>query len=208
MIKVGIVSYYPDGLEKYKATIEQLDYLIAVDSGATALADIGIVPDLCIGDFDSVDQALLAQMPNVICLPTDKDETDTHVALQYVHDNIEAADVLLFVAMSGRSDQQFGLLALYYRFIHMQMDVQLMTDQGKITMLLPGHYQFKCAQEQYISFFAYVDNVRELSIVGTGYELEKANLKVGSDLGCSNTFAEAEITLTFIEGTLLIFFME
>lgn len=208
MTKVGVVSYYSEDLGKYKSYIQQLDYIIAVDSGANALHRIGVTPDICIGDFDSINPQILSQMPRIMTLNTDKDETDTHVALKYVQQNIAHAEVVLFTSMSGRMDQQFGILALYYHFLHLKMDLKVMTEQGTIYMRLPGTYRFDSHGEQYFSCFAYADHVEGLSLIGSKYVLDNTTLLVGSDLGCSNTFVSSQLTVKFDSGTLLLYFIE
>lgn len=208
MTKIGVVSYYPEDLTKYKSNLHQLDFIIAVDSGANALYRIGITPDLCIGDFDSIDPQILNKMPRKIALNPEKDETDTHVALQYIQKNITGAEVFLFISMSGRMDQSFGILTLYYHFLQSHMNLKIMTEQGFIHMLLPGKHHFYSRGEQYFSCFAYAEDVKGLTLEGSKYLLADAPLKVGSDLGCSNAFASEKITVRFKAGVLLIYFIE
>ncbi len=59
---------------------EKGDFIIAADGGYAYLRDMGITPDLCIGDFDS-----LGYTPKncpVSTLPVEKDCTDTDAALR------------------------------------------------------------------------------------------------------------------------------
>ena len=61
------------------------DLLIAADGGLTHMQALGFVPDLLIGDLDSVtdDQVNWAQSKGakVMKFPMDKDETDLELAL-------------------------------------------------------------------------------------------------------------------------------
>lgn len=205
--RVALVSFYPESLEQYKEYLQTFDTVVAVDSGVDALYEIGITPDLCIGDFDSANMVIVKQMPHVITLPVQKDETDTHAALNYVYQK-ENIDVTLFVSMSGRADQQFGLLSLYYNFVKQGCHLEMLTDQGKIQMLLPGDYVFQRNNEKYVSCFAYGEDVENLTITGALYPLKNTQLQVGSDLCCSNEFLSSTIELAFTKGTLLVYFID
>ena len=56
------------------------DLVIAADAGYRACREAGIVPDLLLGDFDSMDQP--SDFPNVRRSPVEKDDTDTMLAVK------------------------------------------------------------------------------------------------------------------------------
>lgn len=68
--------------------VQEGDYVIAADNGLTYLTRLGIVPDYCIGDYDSLTQegrTALQEMQNarpgaVMTLPVEKDDTDMMAA--------------------------------------------------------------------------------------------------------------------------------
>ncbi|MGL4663084.1 MAG: thiamine diphosphokinase [Culicoidibacterales bacterium] len=206
MKKIAVISYFPNNLDKYKQKLASFDFIIAADAGMNALTEIGMNADLCIGDFDSINKELLDVANQSIQLPVMKDETDTHAALSYGYSI--GNDVTLFASLSGRSDHSFGLLGLYYSFIRKGKHLKMLTEQGKIEMLLPGTHYFTNEGEKYISCFAYGEDVYGLTLEGVQYPLSQAILKIGSDLGCSNVFTESEMKVTFSTGTLLVYFIE
>jgi len=61
------------------------DRLICADGGAALALDLGLVPDLVVGDFDSLDEATLERV-RAVCpvrgFPRRKDKTDTHLAIE------------------------------------------------------------------------------------------------------------------------------
>ena len=73
---VGAMSLTP-ALRPYP-TAE--DYVIAADRGYDSLMAYGVVPDLAVGDFDSL--GYQPDHPNVIQLPVEKDDTDMVYALR------------------------------------------------------------------------------------------------------------------------------
>lgn len=56
------------------------DYVIAADAGFEYCTENCIIPDLVLGDFDSLGKA--PKHPNVLQLPVEKDDTDTMFALK------------------------------------------------------------------------------------------------------------------------------
>lgn len=56
------------------------DFVIAADAGYRTCRQAGIVPDLLLGDFDSIDQP--ADFANVERSPVEKDDTDTMLAVK------------------------------------------------------------------------------------------------------------------------------
>ena len=55
------------------------DLVIAADAGYQTCRAVGIVPDLLLGDFDSMEQP--ADHPNIRRAPVEKDDTDTMLAI-------------------------------------------------------------------------------------------------------------------------------
>ena len=56
------------------------DFIIAADAGYRTCREAGIVPDLLLGDFDSMDQP--ADFANIHRSPVEKDDTDTMLAIK------------------------------------------------------------------------------------------------------------------------------
>ena len=73
---VGAMSLTPN-LRPYPAPG---DYVIAADRGFDSLLAYGVMPDLAVGDFDSLGHR--PNHPNVIQLPAEKDDTDMVYALR------------------------------------------------------------------------------------------------------------------------------
>ena len=59
------------------------DYVIACDAGYRNAAALGVAPDLIVGDFDSAPRP---EAENLVVLPAEKDDTDTHYAARLVPD--------------------------------------------------------------------------------------------------------------------------
>ena len=59
------------------------EYIIAADSGLKYIDELGLVPDMILGDYDSVEDGLLDKYKSIDIktYPKEKDYTDTHIAI-------------------------------------------------------------------------------------------------------------------------------
>jgi thiamine pyrophosphokinase len=98
-----------------QSLVEADDYIIAADGGTHHALQIGIVPNVIIGDLDSLAPADKAQIENaggeIIPFSPRKDETDLELALRHAVEK-GATDIVLIAALGGRVDQTVANLFL------------------------------------------------------------------------------------------------
>lgn len=91
--------------------------MIAVDGGLKGAKELGLVPDVIVGDFDSVDPAVLAfyrKMEHIVWeVPAGKDDTDTELALKRAM-AMGAGEIVILGATGGRLDHMIGNIQLLY----------------------------------------------------------------------------------------------
>ncbi|MFN2322443.1 MAG: thiamine diphosphokinase, partial [Trueperaceae bacterium] len=89
-----------------RARLVGCDLVIAADGGLRHAAALGLVPDLLVGDLDSVDAAVLAAHPGLESErhPTDKDALDLELALDAAAAR-GAGRITVVGGLSGRLDQ-------------------------------------------------------------------------------------------------------
>ncbi|MFW5979554.1 MAG: thiamine diphosphokinase, partial [Halanaerobium sp.] len=70
---------------------KEIDFIIAVDGGANKLKSLGLMPDLIIGDLDSITNKnkkyYSQQNVKTIKYPVEKDQTDSEIAVDYCKEN-------------------------------------------------------------------------------------------------------------------------
>ena len=90
-----------------QSEINEDDRIICADSGLHHAHTIGVIPDIIIGDFDSVDRNLLAQYREKSKVIEDKDQntTDLMKALRYIDTNIPTH---IYGAVGQRADHDFS----------------------------------------------------------------------------------------------------
>lgn len=91
------------------------DFLIGADGGTIHIFNIGLIPNVVIGDMDSLEASTLRKLTSsnieINLYPADKNETDLELALDYAI--VEGyREILIVAALGGRIDQTLSNLSL------------------------------------------------------------------------------------------------
>ena len=123
-------------------------FIIAVDGSANKLIDLGIIPDVIIGDFDSL-QAKRIKNVKLIETP-DQNKTDFRKTLDWcIEKNILSISIF---GISGKSDDHF--LANYYTLCDFSEKIswRAFTDFSVISPCT-GNREFESFEGQKVSLF-------------------------------------------------------
>lgn len=200
----GPKSYIPD-LKEFSC---DECFWIGADQGAEVLVEQGLTPDLAIGDFDSVSEKSLTKIEQksrkVIIYPDEKDETDLELAINEALQR-SPEHILLFGVTGGRIDHSQANIQLLYPLMKKQVKATIIDQQNRVELVPAGVHKME-ADEQYpyISFLPVTLEVKELTLAGFYYPLEKAYLPFGSTLCISNRLIEDTGTFSFKSGILLV----
>lgn len=102
-------------IQKARSLLGKFDFVIAADSGLHAAEKAGIIPDLIVGDMDSLKTpSILVKYPadHIKIWPREKDYTDTELALSLMKEK-GVDDVVLVGGCGGRMDHFFALRSLF-----------------------------------------------------------------------------------------------
>ena len=170
-------------------------FVIAADSGLDHAIEAGIVPDLVVGDLDSVSAASVAwarqrRVP-IEVHPTDKDLTDTQIALgaalsrQFLH-------VLLISGGGDRIDHSISAItALGHPSLGHCKSVSAMWRRSRIHVLhAPGYWEFGLPSGTTFSLLALHGECTRVTLSGATWPLRDATIEPGSSLGVSNLAVE------------------
>lgn len=161
--------------------------VIAADSGIRHAAVLDLVPELWLGDFDSVPadlDARLASLPRET-FPADKDKTDGELAIAAALDR-GATSLVLAGAFGGpRADHAFLHLALALRLAEAGTEVLLTSGRQEGVPLLPGAADFDYENGTLFSVLAF-SALSGLSEEGAKWPLDKVEVPFGSSLTLSN----------------------
>jgi thiamine pyrophosphokinase len=209
--------------------ISGCDIIVCADSGARHLRPYGILPDLLVGDLDSIAEAdrswlEYAQVP-VNKFPQEKDFTDAELAVENALDLFTEflneqelprpvngdISICLLAVTGDRPDHVLGNQMMAAGLARQQYDV-MMTDGRSWFYFLDGPtektYDISLLEyDSAVSAVALSDQVSGLTYSGLKYPLDKFNLAYGSQRGISNCLAdysEPEFSVTITGGTLLL----
>jgi thiamine pyrophosphokinase len=196
--KVAIVAGSDVGWVS-KGDLKTFSSIIGVDRGAFVLLKKGIVPDVAIGDFDSVSNEELKEIrtrvANVKQYSRNKDQTDLELAVSYAL-AFHPEEITMFGVTGGRLDQELTALHLL-RAIHEQKCRAVLWDEHNFMVFVSGKYQIQKQKKfSYLSILPFTDEIT-VSICGCKYPLKNHVMKRGVTRGVSNVIVSdyAEITV-------------
>lgn len=198
---VGAVEFNEEHFKK-----QSFDYIIAVDGGYKHLQNIGVKPDVVLGDFDSL--GYVPEGLEVIEFPEEKDESDIELAMEHAVDG-GFHTLIVYGCLGGRIDHTYGVSQLIGGFTQRGNQVFVVGEDTIVTALIGGGLDtlnFSDRAKGTLSVFAFDEVVKGVDEIGLKYPLDKATLTHDKPLGVSNTFTHRPATVSVQEGTLLIFF--
>ena len=185
--------------------VAQADLIIAADGGTRHALSAGVLPQVVIGDLDSLADADREQLDRSgvqpIVYPTHKDHTDLELAVRYARGQ-QATEIIIFGALGGRWDQSLANVMLLaapelaqvpVRLVDHALSIQVIRDRAEITGRVGDT----------LSLIALSGDAHGVTIEGCEYPLHEAALPLGATLGISNVFAQPAAKITVRQGLIL-----
>lgn len=192
--------------EEYKKLIGEKDVLfVAADGGALLLESIGFLPDVIIGDFDSLTEVRYQYYEKmgakIIKHPVEKDETDGELALQYCKGR--GLDNIVIIGFAGgRLDQQLAnIFLLEYAFRNGM--TAFIKEPGLEMGIIDREKVFFQKIGAGLSLIPLDEKVSGVTITGCKYLLEAGNLLRYKTRGISNIIKQEKVVITVEKGLLL-----
>lgn len=189
--------------------IGSVDMCIAADSGAATALQYGCAPRIVVGDFDSLDGALLEELDRRGCeirrSPVEKDETDTELAVQAAIDT-GATRITLVGALGGaRFDHEMANILLLVGF----KDVPITLVDGPLICWLlrgPGNAAIEGKAGDLVSLLPLTGDANGIRTKGLYYPLNGETLSFGKPRGMSNVLTENHAEVYVENGMLLVIY--
>jgi thiamine pyrophosphokinase len=199
-------------LEAARALLQAGDYLIAADGGANYLLKMGLLPDILIGDLDSVDEDILIELTNaevrIEQYSEDKDETDIELALRYAVELAPSA-ILIVGALGGRLDQTIANLSLLTDPSLAGTDIRL--DDGleqaffcRALAAKGGQAEVRGRSGDTVSLIPWQTPVQGVTTAGLRWPLYSETLFPDKSRGVSNVMLSDRVSVDIRSGLLLI----
>lgn len=181
------------------------DLIIAADGGYRYLQQLGILPHILLGDFDSLGEP--PALPDGVELmrhPVRKDDTDTGLALSVGYGR-GYREFALYGCGGGRIDHLLANFQSMGRYAAMGAQVRLMDPGYTAYAIANGSLTLPPAQKgTLVSVFCHGQIARGITLQGLSYPLEDAELTCDWPLGVSNAYSSETPVISVKEGVLLV----
>lgn len=185
------------------------DALIAADGGSSLAAQLGLTPDLVIGDLDSSDPALIETLQRSgtrldLYRHEAKWETDTELGVLAALE-MGAETIILLGAAGARLDHTLANVLLLTHPRLASVDVRLVDGRQTLLLAKPGKWNALPAQVgDTVSLLPVGGQANGVRTEGLEYQLDREALLPGRGRGVSNVVTQERPGVYLESGTLLI----
>ncbi len=183
------------------------DMIICADSGAESLVSTGAQPDIVIGDMDSIDMMVMAELEKrgvtMEVYPEDKDLSDGELTVMNAISR-NPKQIEIYGGMRGRSDHilaSFHLLYCIPKEIHAVLHLE-----GDEVILLREGSEFKGTTEKPVISVLPASKRAKVTMEGVKWELKERVIEIGSTLGIHNESLDGKVTIEAVEGDVYLIF--
>lgn len=189
-----------------KKRIRKADYIIGVDRGAYWLLDNHIVPNMAVGDFDSVSKRQLAiiekEVEKVVKHSKEKDATDLELAIEFACLQ-KPKSLELFGVIGTRMDHTWAGIQLLQIIKSHNILGCIVDNFNEISLLSTYVSLHKSQMYKYVSLFPLHERT-SVTLSGFRYNVSRRIFVSGSSLGVSNEIISSPAKVVVHDGMLLM----
>ena len=183
------------------------DLIIAANGGTHYCLNLGLTPDVVIGDLDSLTaddiKGLQIASVEIIRYPAKKDQTDLELALRLAIDR-GADEIVVFGAMGGRWDMSIANILLLAEQNLSGATIRIIDGRHEIMLLQAGkEITFHGKKGNILSLIPLGRDALGITTIGLEYPLKNDVLRLGSSRGISNVLIRNSATVFLKQGLLL-----
>jgi thiamine pyrophosphokinase len=181
---------------------------IAANGGARHAHDLGITPDVVIGDFDSLSPSEIAEYEQqdvqLVRHPARKDFTDLELAVEHAH-AAGAEEVLVLGALGNRWDQTLANLLMPASARFEGLVIRLLDGQQELNLARSGQtLAIHGRAGDTVSLVPLWGDALDIRTQGLEYPLLDEPLQFGSTRGISNVLTSPQASIYLRQGLLVI----
>lgn len=196
-----------ESTEDYRSLIRSAQLVICADSGAAYMRKINLLPDVIIGDLDSIrdeDRYFFeSKQVRIIQHPANKDATDTELAVSLAIR--QKVDDITLIGWSGtRMDHTLANVLLLKKLSEYRVPCRMIDAHNEV-WLITDHMDLAGIPGELVSIIPLSEKVCGVTISGLEYPLENATISMGSSIGISNRFVTNIARISLEKGILLVF---
>lgn len=190
-----------------ESVVKEADFIVCADGGMDHLMKIKGLPNLVLGDLDSISKEALNYISEnnikIQKYPSIKDATDTELAMDYLID--KGFKDIEFIGVTGtRQDHTIANILLLNRLYEKGIKGKII-DDNNIIYLIDDYLELDYKEGYYVSIVPIDESGIELSLAGFYYNLNKEKVKFGSTNCISNKITDNCGKINIHNGKALIF---
>jgi thiamine pyrophosphokinase len=188
--------------------VQEGDLIIGADGGAARALAWGLVPNLTVGDMDSLsseDRAMLAARGcQFVVHPRAKDETDLELALTYAVSH-GAREIVILGALGGRLDHTLANLLLLALPALEGVSVRIVDGDQRAQLVRSGEAaNLEGTPGDLVSLLPLGGEVHGVTTTGLAWALQGDTLRFGFTRGVSNKMTAPTAQIRVQSGYLLV----
>lgn len=191
--------------EAIKKYLEKTDWIICADSGVDHAFNMEVVPDLVVGDMDSISEESLKKLEILgigkHSYPREKDFTDTELALEVALEK-GVTEAVLLAGIGDRPDHSLANIFLMVYFKKRGLELKLIDEKWEM-FLIQGEREIYGEKGDILSLIPLSPKVVGVETEDLYYPLKKETLPMGPARGISNVFLGKKAGVRVEEGLLL-----
>jgi len=192
--------------EFYLNQIKDADIVICCDGGANTAYKYGIIPDLILGDFDSISNKILDYYKEkgiqMLSFPANKDKTDTQIAVELLIEK-SCNEIAMLSCIGSRFDHSLANISLLYKVLTHKINGYIKDEKNTI-YLIDSEMVINAKEGQIVSLIPFTKVVKGINTSGLYYEVKNGSMTFGNPYGVSNFMVKNTAKITIEEGLLLI----
>jgi thiamine pyrophosphokinase len=190
----------------YHQFITSEDFIACADGGANYTYQLGLLPDLIVGDLDSLTEDRITYYKNQGVkfdrYPVEKDKTDTQLLLEQLI-KTGYQEIIVFAALGNRLDHALGNIYLLEELARPEVAVKFISPEEQIELITEERI-VKGEEGKKLSLLPLTREVTGVKLTGVKYELQDGSFHRGDTLGMSNVVTANKAKIKLETGKLLM----
>ncbi len=181
----------------WQRLLRQAESILCADAGLRHCRELGVQPDLLVGDLDSLGE--VPQEIPCLCFDSDKEASDSQLAIEAAFDR-GAERVFLLGGHGSRLDHSFANLSLLRRY----PGRLFMVDGDYELVVITNSYEFQAELGHTCSLMPVAGPGAQVTTKGLRFGLQDEELRTDSH-GLSNEVTEPVVRIQVHRGAVVLF---
>ena len=161
------------------------DLILAADAGLLTAKALGAVPQILLGDFDSLGEPDVPEGTELIRVPVEKNDTDTQLAVRVALER-GAKEIVIVGGLEGRVDHTLSSLAILEDLNARHVPASLTNGKNRVRFVRNSGALIARSQFRFLSLIAADPVVKGVTVEGCKYPLKNAKLSRLNQYAVSN----------------------